>query len=63
MKTARRILYLALVRYREATGAAEGRPVVVYCPRVRKSWLQAKGAVTNPYYGSSVLPCGSVVAE
>ena len=52
-----------LVRYWEATASAEGRPIVVYCPMAKKSWLQAKGDVTNPYYGSSMLACGSVVAE
>jgi len=52
-----------LVRYLEATEAGEGRPVVAYCPMVRKSWLQEKGDITNPYYGTSMLACGSVVSE
>ncbi len=52
-----------LVRYHEAAVKTEGRPVVVYCPMAEKSWLQEKGGITNPYYGSSMLACGSVVAE
>ena len=32
---------------------------VAYCPMIRKSWLQKDGAISNPYYGSSMLTCGS----
>lgn len=52
-----------LVRYLEAADLEEGRPVVAYCPMVRKSWLQEKGEITNPYFGTSMLACGSVVSE
>lgn len=50
-----------LVRYREL---AEGdKPIVVYCSMAKKSWLQPAGPIGNPYYGSSMLRCGSVVSQ
>ncbi len=36
---------------------------VQYCPMVKASWLSAEKNVKNPYYGSSMLTCGSVKAE
>ena len=36
-------------------------PVVAYCPMAKRSWLQPKGELGNPYYGQSMLTCGSVV--
>jgi hypothetical protein len=38
------------------------RPAVYSCPMVRKSWLQPKGQVGNPYDSSMVL-CGSLKSE
>jgi hypothetical protein len=32
---------------------------VAFCPMVLKPWLQADGALRNPYYGSGMLTCGS----
>lgn len=29
-----------------------------YCPMVKAHWLQRKGPLRNPYYGSSMLECG-----
>ncbi|MEI6948588.1 DUF3347 domain-containing protein [Paraflavisolibacter sp. H34] len=34
----------------------------LYCPMKRAYWLSAEKAVQNPYYGSSMLTCGQVVA-
>ncbi len=34
---------------------------VVYCDMAKASWLQEKGPVRNPYYGSKMLRCGDVV--
>ena len=34
--------------------------IVVYCPMVKLHWLQAKGALRNPY-GSAMPECGRVV--
>jgi hypothetical protein len=31
-----------------------------YCPMKKASWLSAEQAIKNPYYGSSMLSCGSV---
>lgn len=50
-----------MVRWREmSTG---DRPVVVYCPMARKSWLQPAGEIGNPYYGQGMARCGKVVSE
>lgn len=35
--------------------------VVLFCSMARASWLQKKGEVRNPYYGSEMLTCGEVV--
>ena len=32
-----------------------------YCPMVKASWLSKSSAIKNPYYGSAMLTCGSVV--
>ena len=32
---------------------------VAYCPMVKKSWVQKESEIRNPYYGSSMLTCGS----
>ncbi|UAY56059.1 DUF3347 domain-containing protein [Arachidicoccus terrestris] len=31
-----------------------------YCPMAKASWLSDKKPIVNPYYGSSMLTCGSV---
>ena len=47
-----------LIRFRDSRSGT--RPVVVYCSMEKKSWLQAKGAVTNPYVDASMRSCGVV---
>ncbi|HEV8432991.1 MAG TPA: hypothetical protein VGR95_06220 [Thermoanaerobaculia bacterium] len=47
-----------MVRYRAAMKAKE--PIVVYCSMEKKSWLQPKGAVVNPYVDPSMRSCGIV---
>lgn len=38
------------------------KPVyLLYCPMKKSSWLSSEKLVKNPYYGSSMLNCGSVV--
>lgn len=32
-----------------------------YCPMVKANWLSKETAVKNPYYGASMLTCGSTV--
>lgn len=48
-----------LIRWRKAAGS--DRPVVAYCPMAKRSWLQPKAGLGNPYYGQSMLTCGEVV--
>ena len=36
---------------------------VQYCPMADASWLSAEKAVKNPFYGKSMLACGSVKSE
>jgi len=36
---------------------------VYYCPMAGASWLQKEEGTRNPYYGSSMLKCGSVKEE
>lgn len=50
----------ALLAYAEQTKSALPAEVrVAYCPMVQKSWLQKDEAIANPYYGSSMLTCGT----
>jgi hypothetical protein len=32
---------------------------VAFCPMVQKPWMQDGSTLANPYYGSSMLSCGS----
>ena len=47
-----------MIRFRD-TQTGE-RPVVVYCAMEKKSWLQPKGAVVNPYVDGAMRSCGEV---
>ena len=38
--------------------APEGTKVA-FCPMKGKTWMQKDGAIANPYFGSSMLTCGS----
>jgi hypothetical protein len=42
--------------------AAGAKPSVYHCPMVKKSWLQAKGKVGNPYDAAMAM-CGELKAE
>jgi len=37
-----------------------GSAYLIYCPMVKSHWLQAGKAIRNPYYGSSILTCGTI---
>jgi hypothetical protein len=51
----------ALVAYADSTHAALGAgTATAYCPMVKKSWLQQGEAIHNPYYGKSMLGCGTI---
>lgn len=40
------------------------KPIFVqYCPMADASWLSNEKQIANPYYGSSMLTCGSVKSE
>lgn len=41
----------------DGTGGKDVR--VAYCPMVKKSWLQTGTEIANPYYGASMLRCGT----
>ncbi len=46
-----------VIRFRDARSGR--RPEVVYCSMHKASWLQPKGAITNPYADDkSMLACG-----
>jgi hypothetical protein len=47
-----------LIRFRD--GRFGPRPVVLYCSMEKKSWLQPKGPITNPYVDASMRSCGEV---
>ena len=33
-----------------------------YCPMKKSNWLSSEPGIKNPYYGSSMLTCGQVIA-
>jgi len=45
-----------------AIPSAEVAPTLyeAYCPMAKASWLQAGTSIMNPYYGASMLDCGSI---
>ena len=50
-----------MVRYREMVSGQ--RPVVVYCPMAKRSWLQPEGTIGNPYLGQKMPTCGEIVSQ
>jgi hypothetical protein len=51
---------VALTEYAEKTKSGFGPDVrVAYCPMVNKPWLTKDKTIRNPYYGASMLTCGS----
>lgn len=50
-----------MVRYREMVKGQ--RPMVVFCPMAKKSWLQPEGEIGNPYFGQKMARCGEVVSR
>ncbi|MGS0746960.1 DUF3347 domain-containing protein [Halpernia sp. GG3] len=36
---------------------------VMYCPMADASWLSSEKVIKNPFYGSSMISCGSVKSE
>lgn len=50
-----------MVRWRDAVGGKG--TIVAFCSMTKKSWLQPKGEIGNPYYGKSMPRCGEVVSR
>ena len=50
-----------VIRFRDSRQGE--RPVVVYCPMHKTSWLQPKGPVTNPYAEAAMRSCGQIRNE
>jgi hypothetical protein len=56
--------FSALTEAVMAAGKAEGWKDVegvrlAFCPMVNRSWLQKEERIQNPYYGKSMLTCGT----
>jgi hypothetical protein len=50
----------AIVEYAEKTKSSFGAGVrAAYCPMADKPWLTKDKEIRNPYYGASMLTCGS----
>jgi Cu(I)/Ag(I) efflux system membrane protein CusA/SilA len=49
----------AMIAYRNQS-KEEPKPAVVYCSMAKHSWLQPKGAISNPYLGPSMTTCGEI---
>ncbi|MGZ8854065.1 MAG: efflux RND transporter permease subunit, partial [Thermoanaerobaculia bacterium] len=50
----------AMIVYR-TTGSEHPKPQVVYCSMAKRSWLQPKGPISNPYYADPAMRgCGEV---
>lgn len=47
-----------MVRFRASDKG--DRPVVAYCSMEKKSWLQSKGEISNPYVGAGMRKCGEI---
>ena len=60
-----RVAFAALsdevITYRATVGGE--KPVVAYCSMEKKSWLQPKGAITNPYVDAGMRACGEVKTQ
>lgn len=50
-----------LIDYRALAGSGSVR--VAHCPMAKESWLQDGAKIANPYYGASMLRCGSFVQD
>jgi hypothetical protein len=49
-----------MIKIRNTAGTA--KPAVYYCSMVKKSWLQTKGKIGNPY-DAAMATCGELKAE
>jgi hypothetical protein len=52
-------LSAAIIAYADKTRQPVEGKIVAFCPMANKSWVQAEGAIANPYYGKAMATCGS----
>jgi len=50
---------IELIRQFPASGKGT-KAFEAYCPMVKASWVQSSEQIKNPYYGSSMLTCGTI---
>jgi cbb3-type cytochrome c oxidase subunit III len=60
-RTAFAALSRAVIGYRGRSPGARGKTVLFHCPMAKAAWLQASKEAANPYYGSEMSTCGTVV--
>ena len=53
-------LSASLVKYLADNKAGKGAYHEAYCPMAKANWLQTEKEVRNPYYGKSMLDCGTL---
>jgi Cu(I)/Ag(I) efflux system membrane fusion protein len=53
-------LSASLIKYLADNQAGSGVYHEAYCPMAKASWLQTEKEVRNPYYGKSMLDCGTL---
>ncbi len=49
------------VKTADTAGSKTRGLMIFHCPMVKEAWIQKGGAVENPYYGQSMLTCGTEV--
>jgi len=47
-----------IIKYRSTVSG--DKPVVAYCSMEKKSWLQPRGTIGNPYVAASMSTCGEI---
>lgn len=52
-------LSTAIIGYADKTKQPVAGKIVAFCPMANTSWVQADGAIANPYYGKAMASCGS----
>ena len=56
-------LSAALIAYADRTKQPVEGKIIAFCPMANKSWVQADGAIANPYYGKAMATCGSTTRK
>jgi uncharacterized protein (DUF2342 family) len=49
------------IAMRKVASGAKGH--IAYCSMANKAWVQPTRELGNPYYGSSMLRCGEIIAD